>query len=58
MKYAEEKIGDEEIREELNVALSAARAWMQVKPVNGKHHSGSLQVGEPALFVVKSTLPG
>ncbi|KAF2883373.1 hypothetical protein ILUMI_22786 [Ignelater luminosus] len=43
---------------ELTEALSAARAWMEIVPEQDSGHSGTLQVGEPTLLMVKSTLPG
>lgn len=47
------------LEDELNEALSAARAWMEIIPEdNEERSSGALQVGETALLTVKSTLPG
>ncbi|XP_071053769.1 uncharacterized protein [Onthophagus taurus] len=40
----------------LSEALNAARAWMEIVPENDVT-SESLKVGEPALLVIKSTLP-
>lgn len=42
---------------ELNDALSATRAWMQVIPAKDESQQSALQVGEPALLMVKATLP-
>lgn len=36
----------------------AARAWMEIVPDNNDLQFGPLQVGEPAILSVKSTLPG
>lgn len=48
-----------QLEEELNEALSAARAWMEITPEKAKENpSDTLQVGEMALLTVKSTLPG
>ncbi|KAJ8971619.1 hypothetical protein NQ317_016336 [Molorchus minor] len=47
-----------QLEEELNEALSAAKAWMEIIPEKIEQRpSGSLQVGEIALLAVKSTLP-
>lgn len=48
----------EESENELNDALSAARAWMEITPAEGNSYSGSLQVGEQARMAIKCTLPG
>ncbi|XP_017768838.1 PREDICTED: uncharacterized protein LOC108556987 [Nicrophorus vespilloides] len=42
---------------ELNDALLAARAWMEIAPSNVNQKDGILQVGEEAVLIVKSTLP-
>ncbi|KAK5647804.1 hypothetical protein RI129_002696 [Pyrocoelia pectoralis] len=42
---------------DLNEALSATKAWMEIIPEEENGHLGILQVGEPALLIVKSTLP-
>lgn len=48
-----------QLEEELNQALTAARAWMEITPENAEERSSdTLQVGETALLTVKSTLPG
>nr|CAI5859314.1 unnamed protein product [Callosobruchus analis] len=47
-----------QLEEELEEALAAARAWMEVTSAHsGATGSDVLQVGETALLVVKSTLP-
>lgn len=47
------------LEDELNEALAAARAWMEIVPEQVEERpSGTLQVGETALLMVKSTLPG
>ncbi|CAH1111381.1 unnamed protein product [Psylliodes chrysocephalus] len=47
-----------QLEEEINVALSAARAWMEIVPENSEDKGyDTLQVGETALLSVKSTLP-
>ncbi|KAB0804281.1 hypothetical protein PPYR_01251 [Photinus pyralis] len=38
-------------------ALSATKAWMEIIPEEDNDHPGILQVGEPALLIIKSTLP-
>lgn len=47
-----------EMGQELSEALSAARAWMEIMPEKSNAHPGTLLVGEYALLMVKSTLPG
>lgn len=47
-----------EMGQELSEALSAARAWMEIVPEKSNAHPGTLLVGEYALLMVKSTLPG
>lgn len=48
-----------QLEEEINVAISAARAWMEIVPENSEDKGyDTLQVGETALLSVKSTLPG
>lgn len=47
-----------EMGQELTEALSAARAWMEIVPEKTNSHPGTLLVGEDALLMVKSTLPG
>ncbi|KAJ8925610.1 hypothetical protein NQ315_009450 [Exocentrus adspersus] len=48
-----------QLQEELNDALSAARAWMEIAPERTEEPPiDSLQVGETAILTVKSTLPG
>lgn len=42
----------------LTDALQASKAWMEIVPAEHFKSSGVLKVGEPALLVVKSTLPG
>lgn len=49
---------DQDKDKELNDALSAARAWMEITPAEGNSYSGSLQVGEQARIAIKCTLPG
>ncbi|KAG5876844.1 hypothetical protein JTB14_002900 [Gonioctena quinquepunctata] len=47
-----------QLEEELNEALSAARAWMEIVPEQAEERtSETLQVGETAMLTVKSTLP-
>lgn len=46
-----------EIGRELTDALTAARAWMEIIPEQENGHPGTIQVGEPTLLMVKSTLP-
>jgi len=67
----EDKNADElnsyEIKDELNEALNAATAWMQIEKPSSNNKSnnfdllekdkGTLQVGDEAYLVVKSTLP-
>lgn len=48
-----------QLEEEINEALGAARAWMEIVPERAEENpSDSLKVGEMALLTVKSTLPG
>lgn len=49
---------EENIDQELREGLSAARAWLQVLPAKDESQQSPLQVGEPALLMVKATLPG
>lgn len=58
MKDWQKGLSDQNIDEELNNALSATRAWMQVVPAKDESQQSTLQVGEPALLMVKATLPG
>ncbi|XP_018562038.1 uncharacterized protein LOC108904104 [Anoplophora glabripennis] len=47
-----------QLEEELNDALTAARAWMEITAENTEERpSDTLQVGETALLTIKSTLP-
>lgn len=48
---------NDKVDEELDAALSATRAWMEIVSV-GSTQSGSLQVGEMASLAIKCTLPG
>lgn len=41
---------------ELTEALRASKAWMEIVPIENDEEA--LQVGEEALLMVKSTLPG
>ncbi|KAI4467953.1 cypher isoform b [Holotrichia oblita] len=50
----ESKISNDRI---LTDALLASKAWMEIVPAEHTKRSGVLKVGEPALLVVKSTLP-
>lgn len=55
--WKEDEDADGAIDEELDNALSATRAWMQVVPAKDESQQSALQVGEPALLMVKATLP-
>ncbi|KAF5301129.1 hypothetical protein FQR65_LT08959 [Abscondita terminalis] len=46
-----------DLSEEVIETLSAAKAWMEIIPEQPNDNSGILQVGEPTLLIVKSTLP-
>ncbi|KAF5275083.1 hypothetical protein FQA39_LY07020 [Lamprigera yunnana] len=48
---------DFELSQEVLETLTAAKAWMEIIPEQENSHSGTLQVGEPTLLIVKSTLP-
>ncbi|XP_076259076.1 cypher [Rhynchophorus ferrugineus] len=51
-------LNEEELEEELNEAMSAARAWMEIIPENKVERAiGAVEVGETVLLIVKSTLP-
>lgn len=56
--FDENEDEEQEMDKELNGALSAARAWMEIAPAEGTSYSGSLQVGELARMAIKCTLPG
>ncbi|KAK4884947.1 hypothetical protein RN001_001218 [Aquatica leii] len=45
------------LSQEVIDTLSAAKAWMEIIPEQKSDHPGVLEVGEPTLLIVKSTLP-
>ncbi|CAG9860439.1 unnamed protein product [Phyllotreta striolata] len=52
------ELDGKQLEEELNEALSAARAWMEIVPESSEDTSfDTLEVGEIAMLSVKSTLP-
>ncbi|KAL1513025.1 hypothetical protein ABEB36_002509 [Hypothenemus hampei] len=52
-------LNEKELEEELNEAMSAARAWMEITPEKQENRmSDRVEVGETILLTVKSTLPG
>lgn len=57
-KHKKEEEATDEIEKELKDVLSTARAWMEISPAENKINSDYVQVGEPTLLSVKSTLPG
>ncbi|XP_072390558.1 uncharacterized protein cyr [Diabrotica undecimpunctata] len=52
------ELDGQQLDEEIDEALSAARAWMEIVPENNDEKtSGTLQVGETASLSIKATLP-
>lgn len=50
-------LNEKELEDELNEAMAAARAWMEINPEKHLQHS-AVEVGETVLLTVKATLPG
>lgn len=38
--------------------MEKARAWMEILPSNGNVEATTVEVGEPTMLIIKSTLPG
>lgn len=51
-----EEMSGELLDKEIENVLGAARAWMEISPL--ENNSDRVQVGEPTMLSVKSTLPG
>lgn len=47
-----------EVDKEIEDALSSVRVWMEISPADNKANTDFVQVGEPTLLSIKSTLPG
>lgn len=48
----------EDVDQEIQKALTSARVWMEIGPAENKINGDFVQVGQPTLLAIKSTLPG
>lgn len=44
--------------EQQSSIMEQARAWMEILPSNGNVEATTVEVGEPTMLLIKSTLPG